>query len=338
MTCRQILLGFAVALTSVSVGLPNELTNPGFEETAADRLTTWTPYGRGYALEATEVQSGKFVVCCETESDQDGMGIAQVIRYDQPDMRPIIVGGWSRAEQVGAGGDYCLYLDVLYADGTPWWGKTAAWTRGTHGWQYTAEVYQPEKPVREIRAYVFLRRTKGKAWFDNVFLDRGGLRATHVQVLSNFPRRPHGQRVRARLTEAADWRAALLDSGGQEMASSQGRGETVVWDWEDAAESRPVQLQLTGQAGDGARLDLTVPITRTGTPGEPGSRGLCRLGRELDAEGLSHRVPAGRPTFGAGSFAGPQRIGGTADLDHAGRSRDAAQRRGERRRADERTR
>ena len=278
MTCRWIFLGLAVALTNVSAGLTNELANPGFEQTAADRLTAWTPYGRGYALDATEVQSGKLAVRCETTGDQDGMGIAQVIRYDQPDKRPIIVGGWSKAEHVGAGGDYCLYLDVIYDDGTPWWGKTAAWTRGTHGWQYTAEVYHPEKPVREIRAYVFLRRTKGKAWFDNVFLDRGGLHATHVRVLSDFPRRPHGQRIRARLTQAADWRAALLDSGGREMASSQGRGETVVWDWQDAAESRPAQLRLTGQAGDGARLDLTVPVTVPERPENPVREGYVVWG------------------------------------------------------------
>ena len=90
------------------------------------------------------------------------MGIGQVIHYDQPDKRPIIVGGWSKAEDVGGGGDYCLYLDIIYDDGTPWWGKTAAWTRGSHGWQYTAEAYQPEKPVREIRAYVFLRHTRAR--------------------------------------------------------------------------------------------------------------------------------------------------------------------------------
>ncbi|MHB0958719.1 MAG: glycoside hydrolase domain-containing protein [Pirellulaceae bacterium] len=278
MTWRRILLGLAVTLISVSVCLPNELNNPGFEETSADRATAWTPYGRGYALEATEVQSGQSAVCCETTGDQDGMGIAQVIRYDQPDKRPIIVGGWSRAEHVGPGGDYCLYLDVIYDDGTPLWGKTAAWTRGTHGWQYTAEVYHPEKPVREIRAYVFLRGTKGKVWFDDVFLDRGGLRATHVRMLSDFPRHPHGQRIRARLTEAADWRAALLDSGGREVASSQGRGEMVDWGWQDAAESRPAQLHLTGQAGDGARLDLTVPIAVTERPENPVREGYVVWG------------------------------------------------------------
>ena len=114
MTCRWIFFGLAVALTNVSPAPSNELADPRFEQTAADRLTAWTPYGRGYALDSTEVQSGKLAVRCETTGHQDGMGIAQVIRYDQPDKRPIIVGGWSRAEHVGAGGDYCLYLSDDY--------------------------------------------------------------------------------------------------------------------------------------------------------------------------------------------------------------------------------
>ena len=194
--CLQTVLGVAMVLAIQSVALTNELADPGLEKTVADRLAAWTPYGRGYALDATEVQSGRLAVRCETRGDQDGMGIAQVIHYDRPDKRPIIVGGWSKAEDVGSGGDYCLYLDILYDDGTPWWGKTAAWTRGSHGWQYTAEVYQPEKPVRQIQAFVFLRRTKGKAWFDNVFIHRGGLHATQVRVMSDFPRRPNGQRIR----------------------------------------------------------------------------------------------------------------------------------------------
>lgn len=82
MTCRRIALCLAVAMTNAAAGLPNELSNPGFEQTAADRLAAWTPHGRGYAWDATEVQSGEFAVCCETAADQDGIGIAQVIRYD----------------------------------------------------------------------------------------------------------------------------------------------------------------------------------------------------------------------------------------------------------------
>jgi hypothetical protein len=65
-------------------------------------------------MNSPEVPWGKLAVRCKTAGDQHGMGIAQVIRCDQPDKRPIIVGGWSRAEHVGAGGDYCLYLSEDY--------------------------------------------------------------------------------------------------------------------------------------------------------------------------------------------------------------------------------
>jgi hypothetical protein len=37
MTCRRIALCLAVAMTNAAAGLPNELSNPGFEQTAADR-------------------------------------------------------------------------------------------------------------------------------------------------------------------------------------------------------------------------------------------------------------------------------------------------------------
>jgi len=261
MNLHRILLGIVLALTSESVALTNELANPEFEQTAAGRLVDWTPHGRGYALDAAEVHAGKFAIRCETANEQEGTGIAQVIRYERPDRRPIIVGGWSKADGVvGGGGDYCVFLDVIYDDGTPWWGKTAAWTRGTHDWEYTAEVYWPQKPVREIRAYVFLRRVRGKAWFDDVFVHRGGLHATQVRVMSDFPRCPQGQRIGARLTEPVEWRAALLDSGGRELASTQGRGETIAWTWRDAAESRLAAFRLTAEGRDGRRLDLTTPV------------------------------------------------------------------------------
>ena len=149
----RLILIISVGLLLPAFTAANELANADLEQTDADRLAAWAPYGRGYMLETGEVHSGRHAIRCEATGDQDGMGISQIIRYERPDKRPIIVGGWSKAENVGGGGDYGLFLDVIYEDGTPWWGKTANWTRGSHDWQYTAEVYRPEKPVREIRAY-----------------------------------------------------------------------------------------------------------------------------------------------------------------------------------------
>ncbi len=265
----RLILIISVGLLLPAFTAANELANADLEQTDADRLAAWAPYGRGYMLETGEVHSGRHAIRCEATGDQDGMGISQIIRYERPDKRPIIVGGWSKAENVGGGGDYGLFLDVIYEDGTPWWGKTANWTRGSHDWQYTAEVYRPEKPVREIRAYVFLRRTKGKAWFDNVFLHRGGLHATQVRVMTDFPRSLSGQRIRARLTQAADWQAVLSDSDGRELASSRGRGETLAWDWHGSTGSFPTALRFTAAASDGGRLDLAIPMAIPKRPQNP---------------------------------------------------------------------
>jgi hypothetical protein len=243
-----------------SATLANELADPGFENVSQDRLAAWSPYGRGYALDGAEKQSGRFSVRCDATGEQDGMGIVQTIHYDQPDKRPIIIGGWSKAEGVENGGDYCVYLDIRYDDGSPWWGKTAGWVHGSHGWQYAAEVYQPEKPIRDIQAFVFLRHTKGRAWFDDVFVHRGGLHATQVRVLVDFPRTKFGQRFRALLTQDAEWRAAMLDSGGQELKVCEGRGQSIECDWFDDKVAPVSCVHLTGRAAQDEKLDLTIPV------------------------------------------------------------------------------
>ena len=48
-------------------------------------------------------------------------GLWKSLTYDAPDKTPVMFGGWSRAEGVKAG-DYCIYLDVDYADGSHDWG------------------------------------------------------------------------------------------------------------------------------------------------------------------------------------------------------------------------
>ena len=42
--------------------------------------------------------------------------------YDEPSTAPIVFSAESRAENASAG-DYCLWLDIHYADGTATWGK-----------------------------------------------------------------------------------------------------------------------------------------------------------------------------------------------------------------------
>ena len=239
----------------------NELSDPGFEEATAGKLTAWKSLGVAYVLDRETTHTANQSLRLESGDPAKAHGVSQFVRYDTPDKRPIVVGGWSKAKGVGTGGDYCVYLDIIYDDGTPWWGKTSDWTRGTHDWQYTAQVFYPQKPVREIRAYIFLRRTSGTAWFDDIFLERGGLHLTDVHIASDFPRARYGQRVRARLTLDADWRCLLLDRDSKELGSTDGRGKAIAWNWDSRSQSSPARVAITAQAKSGNRLELAIPIS-----------------------------------------------------------------------------
>jgi hypothetical protein len=254
---RLILIAAQLAISAAVLG--NELSNPGFEQSAAGKLAGWTSPGQGYALDRQTVHEGHQSLCCEAADRDHAYGAAQVIRYDRPDRRPIIFGGWSKARSVVGSGDYSVYLDVIYDDGTPLWGLVGAWSTGTHDWEYTARVCWPEKPVREIRAYVFLRQTTGKAWFDDVFVHRGGLHVVQPRISSDFPRTAFGERIRAGLTQDAEWRCTLLDAAGKELDAHAGRGSAISWDWPGRHNARPARLSIAAKTSNGERVELQVP-------------------------------------------------------------------------------
>lgn len=115
-----------------------------------------------------------FVIVCTVQSFAHTPvkpGRWKTFTYDKPDMTPVVFGGWSRAEGVHSR-DYCVYLDVHYADGSHDFGKTANWRQGTHGWEKTVSVLLPKQPISKIEAFVFNRVGVGKAEFRDIFLER----------------------------------------------------------------------------------------------------------------------------------------------------------------------
>ena len=98
-------------------------------------------------------------------------GLWRTFTYDKPSTEPVVFSGESRCERVTEG-EYCIYLDIWYDDGTPEWGRTAAWSQGTHGWEKTTGVFIPTKPVKKIEMHAFLRKGRGKAQFRNLRLER----------------------------------------------------------------------------------------------------------------------------------------------------------------------
>lgn len=100
-------------------------------------------------------------------------GLWKSFEYDQPDTTPIFYGGESRAENV-AMSEYCVYLDVYYADGSVTWGERADFDQGTHGWQKACGALVPKKPVKRVEVYALCRKgsEKSQAEFRNFFLER----------------------------------------------------------------------------------------------------------------------------------------------------------------------
>jgi len=68
--------------------------------------------------------------------------------------------------------DYSLYLDLVYADGTPLWGQVATFAVGTHDWQRRKVLVVPKKPVRSVTVNLLLRRHAGRASFRDASLSQ----------------------------------------------------------------------------------------------------------------------------------------------------------------------
>ena len=121
----------------------------------------WRPWQKGF-----ERRGGLFV--CDNGSDtavQRGASQSVVLNQTRPE--PIVAVAWSKAEAVTGSPDnnYALYLDLVFADGTPLWGQVAPFNTGSHDWERRQVVILPEKPVRSLSFHVLLRNHGGKAQF-----------------------------------------------------------------------------------------------------------------------------------------------------------------------------
>jgi hypothetical protein len=121
----------------------------------------WRPYEQGF------VREGTWLACDNGTDSSARRGISQTIELHQQTPAPLVASVWSKAAGVtgGANSDYALYLDLVYADGTPLWGQTAPFAVGTHDWQRREVVVVPDKPIRSVTLNLLLRGHAGQAWF-----------------------------------------------------------------------------------------------------------------------------------------------------------------------------
>jgi len=145
----------------------NLLSNPGFSKGTEVPLDGWAPFGKGYKIAEGRSGRGIFVASASPRAE---FGASTRLRLNQKEPQPLLVSGWSRAEDVSGSptSGYSLYIDCIYADGTPLWGTNAPFRTGTHGWERVSVIVSPKKPIKTLSLYCLFRGHTGKAWFDDI--------------------------------------------------------------------------------------------------------------------------------------------------------------------------
>ncbi|NOY81954.1 MAG: hypothetical protein GXP31_13235 [Kiritimatiellaeota bacterium] len=114
---------------------------------------------------------------CETNDPKAVVDAAQDVALNQESAKPIVLGGWCRAENVTGEPDphFSLHADISHFDGTWLWGQCVQFRTGTHDWELGEIRVESEKPVRLVRLHVLMRRGHtGRAWFDDIFVREQG--------------------------------------------------------------------------------------------------------------------------------------------------------------------
>jgi hypothetical protein len=155
-----------------STGTPL-LVNGSFEELLQGKPAPWFAWQQGFRVAPGEGRGGSQCVVCERREGDGESGASQTLTLNRTNIAPFIIRGWSKAENVSGSPDngYSLYVDIVYADGTPLWGQTVNFTCGTHDWEQRQFVLLPDKPVKLLTLHCLFRGHTGKVWFDDASVE-----------------------------------------------------------------------------------------------------------------------------------------------------------------------
>jgi hypothetical protein len=159
------------------VSLASPMPTKRLVDLFGDGVASWLRYDKGgYAADYSVKHGGGRSIVCENTSADQASGAYQAFDLNQTSPTPILIGGWSKAENVSgtADGNYALYADIAYTDGSNLYGQIAPFEVGTHDWQSASVTIRPEKPVKGLTLYALFRYKTGKVWFDDVSLQQEG--------------------------------------------------------------------------------------------------------------------------------------------------------------------
>jgi hypothetical protein len=141
----------------------------GLERVGPDGFAGWAKWQLGYEVEAAVKHGGRYSARCANSSPAEHRGLTHLVEVNQQLPAPITAECWSKAEGVSEGspGDYALYLDLEYTDGTPLWGRIWPFPAGTHDWRKGTVTVIPVKPIKRVAVHGIFRARTGVAWFDD---------------------------------------------------------------------------------------------------------------------------------------------------------------------------
>jgi len=300
------------------------LINGGFEELRQGKPAPWLAWQQGYRVTPGEGRSGSQGIACERREGDGEFGASQTLTLNRTNIAPFIIRGWSKAENVTGSPDngYSLYVDIVYADGTPLWGQTANFTCGSHDWEQRQFVLLPDRPVKSFTLHCLFRGHTGKAWFDDASVEEVPTPAgavlfqgvplqgvTHVRPDPKAPSRKFATGDGLRLT-VRDNTITSLQVNGNEFAASSPSGFLVrdfaadsdVYAFTgDACHELGLKLEASYNA---AKDHLAVEGRVTDTTGRDRAVTLL-FALPLDATGWQWGDDArrSRPIGGSGEFA-----------------------------------
>src|SRR5437016_4119314 len=103
------------------------LLDGGFEITDKNGATVegWNAFGTGYAIETNVKHAGAQSIRCDGGDSKSVHGALCNVTLDQTAPTPIVLSGWSKADDVSGAVDldYSLYVDIAYVDGAYLYGQ-----------------------------------------------------------------------------------------------------------------------------------------------------------------------------------------------------------------------
>ncbi|MCC7495305.1 MAG: hypothetical protein IT204_23350 [Fimbriimonadaceae bacterium] len=144
----------------------NLLRNPGFED---GRAAWGAAVNEAVAVDRQVCRSGQQALRLHNPTRRDNQA-SQTVTLNQQRATPVLVQVSSKAEGVEGPADrgYCLYVDIYFTDGTPWYGLTHTFATGSTDWQLGELYLEPAKPIKLVNVYLLLRNKIGRVWFDDV--------------------------------------------------------------------------------------------------------------------------------------------------------------------------